>query len=184
MNLPNILTCSRIILTIIFLDLIYRWNNIPLASIIFILGSITDFLDGYLARRLNLITTFGKIMDPIADKFLILAAFYVLIPFLSVPFWLFFIIAFREILVTTIRLIVMKEGKVLAAEGAGKLKTVIQIVTIIFALLVMNMNLFMDASIISAALMSLTQVLFYITVAITVYSGILFFSKNWNILKS
>lgn len=138
MNLPNSLTVSRFFLTGGFLyyisldGVMAKW----VALVFFAAGSITDFFDGYLARKYQLISNFGKIMDPIADKFLMLSAFAVFWQMQLVPLWMFVIIAVREIGITLLRFVAMAKGVVLAAEQLGKYKTVAQIVTAFYVLLV------------------------------------------------
>lgn len=132
MNLPNILTVVRIFLTFIFVFFLYQDGLASkiLALAVFMLASGTDFLDGYMARKHHLISAFGKIMDPIADKFLVLSAFFVSMQMHIVSPWMFVAICAREVVVTGLRLYAMQKGKVLAAEKAGKVKTVLQIVAV------------------------------------------------------
>ncbi len=137
MNLPNILTLSRIAFAGIMVGLLNQnalWANIA-AVIVFAVASITDFYDGYLAKRMGLVSDFGKIMDPIADKVLILAVFAVMANIGMVQWWMVIVIALREVIVTASRLDAMRKGQVLAAEKAGKIKTVVQIVAISLILL-------------------------------------------------
>jgi CDP-diacylglycerol---glycerol-3-phosphate 3-phosphatidyltransferase len=138
MNLPNKLTISRLFLTVVFVSLFYvpYENRITLALLIFIIASITDFLDGEIARKQNLVTNFGKLMDPLADKILISAALVILCAnFGSLPAWAVIAILAREFFVTGIRQIAADQGAVLAAEKLGKHKMVWQIITVIFYLL-------------------------------------------------
>jgi len=136
-NVPNILTSTRIILTFIFLSLIYKEGLIFKmgAAVVFGAAALTDFFDGYYARKHNLITSFGKIMDPIADKFLVLSIFFVLTQMQFIPIWMFMVIVIRELLITGLRFIAMRHGAVLAAEKSGKIKTVLQISAIIVFLI-------------------------------------------------
>lgn len=143
MNLPNKLTIFRIILVPImviipYLNITGMFLDIPLTLLvidaIFIIASITDKLDGYLARSRNEITTFGKFLDPIADKILVLAAMIMLVEMQKIPAWIPIIILFREFIVSGYRLIAsQKGGEVIAASIWGKLKTVTQMVAIIAA---------------------------------------------------
>ncbi len=145
MNLPNKLTVFRIMLVPImviipFLNIQGEVFNIPIymiiMDIIFIIASITDKLDGSIARSKNLITTFGKFLDPIADKILVLAAMTILVEQNKLPAWIPIVILFREFVVSGYRLVaVEKGGTVVAASIWGKLKTVTQMVAIIFAFL-------------------------------------------------
>lgn len=143
MNLANKLTIFRIILVPIlvvipFFNIQGEFLNIPVSmwimNLIFIIASITDKLDGYIARSRNQITTFGKFLDPIADKILVLAAMLILVEMNKLPAWIPIVVLFREFLVSGYRLIaVQKGGKVIAASVWGKLKTVTQMIAIILA---------------------------------------------------
>lgn len=138
MNLPNQLTVSRLVLTLVFVALLSgisgTWVKTA-ALAVFSLAAITDFLDGYLARRLGLITNFGKLMDPLADKVLMTAGFVLLSGLDLIPAWVVVLILAREFLVTGLRLVASAEGVVLAADSSGKYKTTLQIVTVIYFLL-------------------------------------------------
>ena len=136
MNLPNKLTITRIILTFIFIYFISQegFVYITAATLLFILACLTDFADGYIAKKRHQVSDFGKLMDPIADKFLILAAFLAFVRMQIVENWMVILILGREIIVTSLRISALNKGKVLAAERAGKHKTVSQMVAI-FAIL-------------------------------------------------
>ncbi len=148
MNLPNKLTIFRIILVplmviIPFFGINGTFLGIPITWLIidgiFILASITDKLDGYLARKNNQVTTFGKFLDPLADKILVLAAMIMLVEMQKLPAWIPIIVLAREFMVSGYRLIaVEKGGKVIAASKWGKLKTVTQMIAIIVAFLDLN----------------------------------------------
>lgn len=148
MNLPNKLTIFRMILVPImviipFLGIKTEILGIPLTYIIidliFIIASITDKLDGYLARKNNQVTTFGKFLDPLADKILVLAAMIMLVEMAKLPAWIPIIVLAREFIVSGYRLVsVEKGGKVIAASKWGKLKTVTQMFAIILAFLDLN----------------------------------------------
>ena len=148
MNLPNKLTIFRIILVIIMIiltlfDIQGEVFGIPIVAIvldaIFIIASITDKLDGYLARSRNEITTFGKFLDPIADKILVITAMIILVEMGRLPAWIPTIIVFREFIVSGYRLVaVQNRGKVIAANIWGKLKTVTQMIAIIVAFIDVN----------------------------------------------
>lgn len=136
MNMPNQLTVARLVATALFV--IVLATEIPgrfwWASSIFAVAAFTDFLDGWLARRLHLVTDFGKLIDPLADKVLMTAGFVCLIPIGLVPAWVAVVILTREFLVTGLRTLAAGKGIVLAAERLGKWKTVMQIVTILYLL--------------------------------------------------
>lgn len=141
MNLPNKLTVFRIVLVpimviVAFFDIPGEFINIPtnmwIMNLIFIIASITDKLDGSIARATNQITTFGKFLDPIADKILVLSAMLILVEMDKIPAWIPIIVLFREFVVSGYRLVeVEKGGKVIAASVWGKLKTVTQMIAII-----------------------------------------------------
>lgn len=143
MNLANKLTIFRIILVPIlvvipFLNIQGEFLNIPISmwimNGIFIIASITDKLDGYIARSKNQVTTFGKFLDPIADKILVLAAMLILVEMAKLPAWIPIIVLFREFIVSGYRLVAVENGgKVIAASIWGKLKTLTQMVAIILA---------------------------------------------------
>jgi len=136
MNLPNKLTILRVILTFVFLIFVFPESLIYkiIALIIFSIASLTDFYDGYIARRENIVTNFGKIMDPIADKLLVLTAFLAFVQLQVVSAWMVILIISREIIITGLRLFAITKGKVLAAEKGGKHKTVSQMVAIFLIL--------------------------------------------------
>lgn len=141
MNLPNKLTLFRVILVPIFVIIGYCSisgeflgveSKYWIMNIIFMIASFTDFLDGYIARKNNLVTTFGKFLDPLADKILVLSALVMLVEFGRIPAWIPAIVLTREFLVSGYRLIaVEKGGKVIAASIWGKIKTVTQMIAII-----------------------------------------------------
>src|SRR6188474_2305766 len=133
MNLPNKLTLSRFGLTVAFLMAMF-WQfpyNETVALVLFCLAGITDFLDGEIARRRKLITNFGILMDPLADKILVCSAFIAFVEFRLVEAWMVVIIVGRELAITGLRLLAASKNQVLAAESLGKHKTISQITTII-----------------------------------------------------
>ena len=148
MNLPNKLTIFRIILVPImviipFLGIDEKCMGIPvqwlIIDLIFVIASITDKLDGYLARKNNQVTTFGKFLDPLADKILVLAAMVMLVEMQKLPAWIPIIVLTREFVVSGYRLVaVEKGGTVIAASKWGKLKTVTQMIAIILAFVDLN----------------------------------------------
>lgn len=137
MNLPNKLTVSRIVLTFIFMFFVFS-NGLSfkiLALVIFIAAALTDLFDGRIAKSRNLITDFGKIMDPIADKILVLAAFLSFIQLQLIPAWCVIVIIARELAVTSLRIFAFSKGVVIAASKGGKHKTVSQMAAIIIILI-------------------------------------------------
>ena len=196
MNLPNKLTIFRIILVPImviipFFNIDGEMFNIPitwlLIDLIFIIASITDKLDGYLARSRNEITTFGKFLDPIADKILVITAMILLVQYKGLPAWIPVIVIAREFLVSGYRLIaVEKSGKVVAASIWGKLKTATQMVAI--ALLFIDANPFgaIFSSNLAGATFAfnlVTTVLMSISIIATIFSGIDYLRNGKDLFK-
>jgi CDP-diacylglycerol---glycerol-3-phosphate 3-phosphatidyltransferase len=133
MNLPNKLTISRFVLTVAFLAVMFskvRFHE-TIALVLFIAGGISDFLDGFLARRHKLITNFGILMDPLADKIMVCSAFIAFVGLKWIAAWMVVIVVARELAITGLRLLAASKSVVLAAEGYGKHKTISQIVAII-----------------------------------------------------
>ncbi|MBF0511505.1 MAG: CDP-diacylglycerol--glycerol-3-phosphate 3-phosphatidyltransferase [Candidatus Omnitrophica bacterium] len=180
-NIPNILTVARIILAVILVFLLKEasFKSDVMAIIVFAVASLTDFYDGYFARTRGLVSDFGKIMDPIADKVLILCVLGVFARMGIIALWMFAVIAIREIVVTISRIMAMQKGKVLAAERAGKIKTVCQISAISFILLYLTFQqsgLFISCFHAIQPLWALiNQVWMILAVILTVYSGIEYF---------
>jgi CDP-diacylglycerol--glycerol-3-phosphate 3-phosphatidyltransferase len=141
MNLPNQLTIARFFLTILFVvALSSEWHfRFTAGLLLFIAAGVTDYLDGEIARRRNLVTDFGKLMDPLADKIMISAAFICLVPLQAIPAWAAIVIISREFLITGLRLLAASKGIVLPSERLGKHKTVWQIITVIFFLLLLSL---------------------------------------------
>ena len=172
MNLPNKLTLIRILLTPFYLaamiiDFDYHYI---IAAIIFIVASITDFLDGNIARKRNLVTTFGKLCDPLADKMLTTAA---LLAFMSIGvcnIWIVMLILTREFLVTSFRLVATSQGIVIPAGIWGKVKTATQMV---FSIIIMFGLHFTDVSVMDFETFAIvSNVLLGITAVLTVFSGV------------
>jgi CDP-diacylglycerol--glycerol-3-phosphate 3-phosphatidyltransferase len=137
MNLPNKLTLLRLVLTMVFVAIAsigVSWS-FTIGLLLFIAASITDWMDGAIARKHNLITTFGKLMDPLADKILMCSTFVILAEENLLPGWVVIVILSREFLVTGLRLVATSQGSILAADSMGKLKTILQISTAIYFLL-------------------------------------------------
>lgn len=137
MNLPNTITLSRLILTaafVIFVAWESTWGHIT-ALILFIIAAASDFVDGWLARKMNLVTPLGKLLDPLADKILVCAAFVFLTAKGVCPVWITALIIGREFLVTGLRQIAIEAGQVLAADNLGKWKTTFQLTYLITGLI-------------------------------------------------
>lgn len=178
MNLANKLTIIRIFLVPIFLMFI-AVQGIPygklIATAVFVIAALTDKLDGYIARSRNQITRFGKFMDPLADKLLVTAALVSLVEFQIIPSWVAMVIIAREFAVTGLRSIAAAEGVVIAASWWGKIKTVIQIIAIIFALINLNYaNVYFTTA---------TKAVMMVAVIVTLLSGIDYFRKNKDAIR-
>lgn len=189
MNIPNKITLSRISLIplfIILLSIPFDWGTwiigneeIPishfLAAVLFIVASSTDWLDGYYARKYNLITNLGKFLDPLADKLLVCAAFVMLVELGLAPAWIVILILSREFAVTGLRLVAAGGGLVLAASPLGKIKTVTQILAA--SLLLLHNFPFLYISV------RVDMIMLYIALLFTIVSGYDYFKKNWNVMR-
>ena len=140
MNLPNQLTVARFGLTLLFAaSLASAWRYANTAGLVlFVAAGVTDYLDGEIARRRNLVSDFGKLMDPLADKVMMAAAFILLVPEGAFPAWVAVVIVSREFAITGLRLLAAHKGVVLPAEKLGKHKMVWQIVAVVFFLLLLS----------------------------------------------
>jgi CDP-diacylglycerol---glycerol-3-phosphate 3-phosphatidyltransferase len=161
LNLPNFLTVLRIMLVPVLV--VALLGNTPsgdvLAAVVFVLASLTDFVDGYLARSRGSVTTFGKLMDPLADKLLIVAALLALVSLNRLAAWVAMVIIAREFAVTVLRMGATQAGVVMGASMSGKIKTCLQIVTILAVIAVHGQPLW-------------ASLLIYLTVVVTVLSGL------------
>ena len=177
MNLPNKLTMARVIMIPFFvIFMLTGWGGeaskwISLA--IFIVASLTDLLDGHIARKHNLVTNFGKFMDPLADKLLVCSAMICLVEMGRIPAWIVIVIISREFIISGFRLIASDNGRVIAASYWGKFKTASQMVTVI--LLVLNIQ--------NTVFTVLGTVFIYISLVLTVVSLIDYIAKNKEVLK-
>lgn len=144
LNLPNILTMTRIAAIPLMAAMLLTPSQTSgfWAAVVFSLASVTDWLDGYLARRMGIVTIFGKFLDPIADKLIVMAALIMILPFGHVPAWMVLVILGREIIITGLRGIASSEGIVIQASDLGKFKTIFQLVAIIGLLLHYDYNWF------------------------------------------
>jgi len=185
MNLPNKLTLSRIALTFLFMFFLFtHWQHGKIAALVtFIVASFTDYLDGRIAREKGLVSDFGKLMDPIADKILVIGAFLAFVEMKLVPAWTVVIIIFREFIITGLRISATLKGHIVAASRAGKHKTVSQIVTIFFVLLYLIIRQYSKDSGFWARGVDVFSknaifVLMLIAVVFTLISGISYILKN------
>ena len=145
------------------------------AAIIFAVASITDWLDGKIARSRGLVTNFGKFADPLADKMLVMTAFIMLVELGKAPAWVVAIIVCRELAVTWLRLLLVEHGEVMAAAWPGKVKTATQMVAIIL--------LFINNIPFALMGLSLDQIMLYACLVFTIYSGVDYFAKNTAVFK-
>ncbi len=193
-NLPNKLTLSRIMMVPVFVAVLsfHYMAAYILAFLIFTVATITDYYDGKIARERNLITNFGKLFDPVADKVLVAAAFVMLmkLPELHVPGWTIVAILAREFMVTGARTIAASDGSVIAASRVGKIKTILQMAFIFmflfFATLAFPIQSMGSESLSASYLWYLALASYVGSVfiaAFTVYSGIHFVRENWKSLK-
>ncbi len=175
MNLPNKLTILRVIMIPFFIVFMYldfaaaKW----IALGIFIAAAITDTLDGQIARRCNLVTNFGKFMDPLADKLLVCSAMIVLVDMERIPAWIVIVIIAREFIISGFRLIAAEKGNVIAAGIWGKCKTVVQMVMVCFLI----------ANIGGSVIHIIEQILIYLALILTVVSLIDYLVSNRGVLK-
>lgn len=171
-NIPNALTLLRILmipLFILILTLSKSATGHALAALIFAVASLTDYLDGYLARKWQVVSNFGKFADPMADKLLVMSAFIMLIELGFAPAWVVAVIICRELAVTGLRLLLVETGgTVLAAAMPGKIKTFSQMLAIIFLLLHWSL---------------LGQIMLYIALIFTIYSGYDYFKGSAFLFK-
>ncbi len=174
MNLPNKLTIFRVILIPFFVVLLLfditvydKW----IALAIFIVASLTDFLDGYIARKYNLVTNFGKFMDPLADKLLVCSAMICLVELARIPAWVVIVIIAREFIISGFRLVASDNGVVIAASYWGKFKTTFQIVMI--CLMIADLE----------PLSLITQIVMWVALALTVISLVDYLIKNKSVMQ-
>ena len=175
MNLPNKLTTFRVILIpffVFFLLTDFVAGSKWIATVLFCAASITDFLDGHIARKYNLVTNFGKFMDPLADKLLVCSALICLIALDRIPAWIVIVIISREFIISGFRLIAAENGVVIAANYWGKFKTVSQMIMII--LLLIDLGGVFDI---------LEQIFIWLSLALTVISLITYIWQNRSVLS-
>ena len=175
MNLPNKLTVLRIVLVPVFIAL-YLTGHYYIATAVFIGASVTDTLDGKIARARGLVTNFGKIMDPLADKILVYSALCLFIETNSIEAWMLIIILAREFVVAGMRTVAASEGRVLAAGMSGKIKTVLQMIAVILIILGLWLS---DIHQITVA----GYAIFIASLVMTVYSGAEYVYKNRDVFS-
>lgn len=189
MNLPNKLTVLRMLIIPVMVIIYILRNTIGngtliIMGVLFVIASVTDYFDGYLARKHNQVTTFGKFMDPLADKLLVLGTLLMLADFYTLynhgtitmwmPFWVVLIILARELIVTSIRLVAVGEGIILHASKWGKYKTAFTMITIVYYFFIMRFNI--------PVINYIGIGLVIISVLLTIGSGADYFIKNKSII--
>ncbi len=194
MNLPNKLTIARIILTPFFLIalLVEFPHHDLIALLLFIIASLTDLIDGKLARSRNLITNFGKFLDPLADKMLTTAALlgFIVRGIGAGVVWVVFIVLFREFLVTSLRLVAVENGRVIAANIWGKAKTVSQMIAIIWAIAARYFIFLFDwlghalPLVFVQVLEGITTLSLWVSAVLTVVSGVIYLLDNRKFIDS
>jgi len=176
LNIPNILTLLRIAAIPLMAVLLMSPTKSAgfWAAALFSLASITDWLDGYLARRMGVVTVFGKFLDPIADKLIVMAAMIMILPFGRVPAWMVLVILGREIIITGLRGVASSEGIVIQASDLGKFKTIFQLTAIIALLLHYDYNWFFGIShpLLQVNMHNVGMFFLWIAFILTVWSGI------------
>ncbi len=197
MNLPNKLTLIRIILVPFFVAVLLI-PGVPhrylLAGVLFGIASLTDHFDGKLARKNNQVTTFGKFLDPLADKILVISALVCFIQLGLAETWCVILIIAREFMVTSIRLVAVDSGKVIAANNWGKTKTVSQIIAIVVILLLQYIQELVGFGIVpafsvagmgsDAAFLLIGNLFIYIATFFTAFSGIIYIKENIGVINT
>ncbi|MBP7791870.1 MAG: CDP-diacylglycerol--glycerol-3-phosphate 3-phosphatidyltransferase [Candidatus Goldbacteria bacterium] len=196
-KIPNRLTIFRMIIIVAFIPILLHNTMISsyLALFLFIIAAISDFVDGYIARKYNVVSTFGKVMDPLADKIMDLSAMLCFVQLDFIPAWMVIIIIGREFLVSGIRILAADEGRIIVASNWGKTKTVIEIISIIAILFLMCTNhtidyyhfsrqIFHEEALTEFVLLKvIPYVLMFIVAAISLVSGLEYFFKNKYLLE-
>ena len=203
MTTANKITMVRILMIpfFIYFALQYDKTSLIIALVLFCLASVTDFLDGYIARKYNQVTDFGKFVDPLADKLLVTAALLIFIEKGIFPSWMVFIVLAREFIITSLRNVAAAKGKVLAASWTGKVKTCVQIAGIIidFFVLILSSNTLEEINNIQSSIgviggvdgptavlttgVGITDIVAWVVTLVTIYAGIDYMVKNWDLVK-
>ena len=184
--LPNIITVFRIILVPFFVYFLISdiYHGKLIALLIFTIASLSDMIDGKLARKYNIITKFGTFMDPLADKILVVSALFVFVFFKIFPLWMLVVIIVRDFLITSLRIFMENNGQMMQTSNLGKLKTVAQFISINFILLCLifiNYNFSVLITFINNY--SIIYILMFITTVFTAITGFDYFVKNHKMIK-
>lgn len=180
MNLPNKITMIRVILIpffIVFMMLSATWAKWAALGI-FVVASLTDFVDGQMARRMNLVTDFGKFMDPLADKMLVAAAMILFVEIGKIPAWIVIVIMSREFIISGFRMLAAEKGIVIAAGWLGKIKTAETMVMLVVLLV------FYALGVQGGAFFIIEQILIYLALLLTIISMIDYLLKNKGVIES
>lgn len=187
MNLPNKLSLTRMALIPVMVALMYVDNTLChlLSAAVFAIAAFTDFLDGHIARKEGIVTDFGKFVDPVADKLLVLSALIMLVQQGLMPAWVVILILARELCVDGLRMVAGSKGMVIAAGKLGKIKTVSQMVLILFLMLAGRLTLiFLGGTAWAVAMDVLRWVMIIWAVVITVWSGVDYFARNFDVIRN
>lgn len=194
MTTANKITMVRILMIPFFIYFALQADKTSLiiALVLFCLASVTDFLDGYIARKYNQVTDFGKFVDPLADKLLVTAALLIFIEKGIFPAWMVFIVLAREFIITSLRNVAAAKGKVLAASWTGKVKTCVQIAGIIidfFVLIIISnkdINELLSSQFVPYDGLNpilVTNIVAWVVTLVTIYAGVDYMVKNWDLVK-
>ncbi|OEU58915.1 MAG: CDP-diacylglycerol--glycerol-3-phosphate 3-phosphatidyltransferase, partial [Desulfuromonadales bacterium C00003094] len=187
LNLPNLLTLARIACIPLLMTLLLMEGRTSAfcAALVFSLAAITDWLDGYLARKWQVVTVLGKFLDPLADKLIVMAALIMLIPLGRVPAWAVFVLLAREIVITGLRSIAASEGIVISASNLGKYKTILQMVAIIGLLLHYDYYWFFGLRYewLHVSMQRFGLLFFWFALVLTLWSGIDYLFKFFRVIN-
>ena len=194
MTTANKITMVRILMIPFFIYFALQADKTSLiiALVLFCLASVTDFLDGYIVRKYNQVTDFGKFVDPLADKLLVTAALLIFIEKCIFPAWMVFIVLAREFIITSLRNVAAAKGKVLAASWTGKVKTCVQIAGIIidfFVLIIISnkdINELLSSQFVPYDGLNpilVTNIVAWVVTLVTIYAGVDYMVKNWDLVK-
>ena len=188
MNTPNKLSLLRVALIPVMVLFMYLpgWPMILVSAAVFGAAAYTDYLDGHIARRDNIVTDFGKFIDPVADKLLNLSAMIMLTYCGLLPQWAVIVILARELAVDGLRMVAVGQGRVIAAGKLGKIKTVSQIVLVLFLMIAGRLApvVFPNVSVLLTAVDVIAWIIIAWVVAITVWSGVDYFQKNFDVIRN
>ena len=188
MNTPNKLSLLRVALIPVLVLCMYQpgWFFILLSAAVFGAAAYTDYLDGHIARRDHIVTDFGKFIDPVADKLLNLSAMIMLTHAGLLPHWAVIVIPARELAVDGLRMVAVGQGRVIAAGKLGKIKTVSQMVLILFLMIVGRLLpvIFPGAAVLLTIVSVIGWIITAWVVAITVWSGVDYFMRNFDVIKN